>query len=150
MTLVFAREKSLASIKEALFDRRTAVYVHGELYGERRFLEPLFERAVEVATPSLSLKGKRGSGSVQVRNNSDISFELVADGELEGIKFSRQVTLLQQATVLLRVSASADSLVPGTRTVELPYRVQNLHLSPEETLPVRLSIEVTFLPQEKK
>ena len=119
------------------------------LYGERRFLEPLFEQAVEVVTPSVSLKGKRGSVSVQVRNNSDISFELVADGELEGIKFSRQVTLLQQATVLLRVSVSSDSLLPDTRTIELPYRVNNLHLTPEETLPVRLPLEVTYL-QEKK
>jgi len=150
MTLVFAREKSLEGIKEALFDRRTVVYVNGELYGERHFLEPLFEQSVEVLAPRVTLKGKKGSGSVQVRNNSDIAFELVADGELEGVEFGRQVTLLPQATVLLRISAPVDSLVPGTRTVELPYRVENLHLSPEQTLPVKLAMEVTFLPQEKK
>jgi len=150
MTLVFAREKSLAAIKEALFDRRTAVFVNGDLYGEQRFLEPLFEEAVEVLVPRVTLKGKGSRASVQVRNHSGILFRLAAEGKVEGINFQEGLTLLPEATVLLRVSASGDSLVPGIRTVELPYRVQNMHLSPEETLRITLSLEVTFAAEAAK
>ncbi len=150
LTLVFAKQRSPAAIKEALFERRTAVYVEGKLYGERRFLEPLFEKSVEIPTPRIVLKGKRGSASVMVRNHSDIPLRLVADGKVEGIEFPENLTLVPDATVILRVSASGGDLAPGTRTVELPFRVKNLHLSPEETLPVKLSIEVTFVPQAGK
>jgi len=150
MTLVFAREKSLASIKEALFDRRTAVYMEGQLYGERRFLEPIFEQSVEVLTPRVTLKGKSGRAQVMVGNRSGIAFQLAAESKVEGISFRQRIKLLPQATVLLWVSAPADSLVPGTRTVELPYRVENLHLSPEQTLPVKLAVEVTIVPEPKK
>ena len=145
-TMVFATEKTQPSIKEALFSRRTAVYVEGNLYGERRFLEPLFEESVELLTPGITLKGKRGWGFLQLKNTSDIAFRLAADGKVDGIDFSEQATLMPDATVLLRVSVSGDSMKPGTRTVELPYRVGNLHLSPEETLPVVLSVELTIVP----
>jgi 3',5'-nucleoside bisphosphate phosphatase len=146
LTLVFARGKNRPSIKEALFERRTAVYVEGNLYGERRFLEPLFEESVELLTPGITLKGKRGWDYLQVKNTSDIAFKLAADGKVDGIDFTQQVTLMPDAIVLLRVSVSGNSMKPGTSAVELPYRVENLHLSPEETLPVVLSVELTFVP----
>jgi predicted metal-dependent phosphoesterase TrpH len=150
LTLVFAGKKSVPAIKKALFDRRTAVYVEGNLYGEQRFLKPLFEEAVEVLTPLITLKGKQDRVSVRVRNYSDIPFRLVADGKVEGLDFPKNLTLVADAVVIMRVSASGDSLAPGTRMVELPYRVQNLHLGPEETLPVKLSIKVTVVPESEK
>jgi len=150
LTLVFAGKKSVPAIKEALFDRRTAVYVEGNLYGERCFLEPLFEEAVEVLTPRVTLKGKQDRVSVRVRNYSDIPFRLAADGKVEGIDFPKNIALVADAVVIMRVSASGDNPAPGTRTVELPYLVQNLHLGPEETLPVKLSIKVTVVPESKK
>lgn len=149
LTLVFAREKSLAGIKEALFDRRTAVLSEGRLYGEQRFLGPLFDRSVEVLNPRVELKGNNGGASIQVRNNSDIPFRLFAGGKVEGVDFPGQLTLVADATVIMRISASGEN-PPGTRTVELPYVVENLRLTPDETLPVTLSIEVNFLPEAGK
>ncbi len=55
LTLVFAKERTLASIKEALFDRRTAVYFGDRLIGEERFLRPLFDLSVKVMNPAITL-----------------------------------------------------------------------------------------------
>jgi 3',5'-nucleoside bisphosphate phosphatase len=152
LTLVFARGKNRSSIKEALFDRRTAVYSEGNLYGEQRFLEPLFEESVELLTPGITLKGKKGWdynqgwAYLQVKNKSDIAFKLTADGKVDGIDFPQQVTLMPNAIVLLKVSVSGNNLKPGTSAVELPYRVENLHLSPEQSLPVTLELEIDRIP----
>ena len=42
LTLVFAKERTLESLKEALFAGRTAVWCEGKLIGREEFLEPLF------------------------------------------------------------------------------------------------------------
>ncbi|MBN2289904.1 MAG: histidinol-phosphatase, partial [Candidatus Glassbacteria bacterium] len=117
LTLVFATERSPAAIREALFDRRTAVLSEGSLYGERRFLEPLFAAAVEILNPRVELKGRGGWAWLQVRNSSDIPFTLTADGKAEGVEFLQRLTLVPEATVLLRVSAAGNSLEVGTRAV---------------------------------
>ncbi len=44
ITLVFARENSQSAIKEALFDRRTAVLSKNMIAGEQQFLDPIFNK----------------------------------------------------------------------------------------------------------
>jgi len=147
MTLVFAKEKTEEAIREALFSRRTAVYAQDALYGEERFLGPLFQASVEIVNPDITIKGT-GGVSLQVRNRSDIPFRLVADSDVGGLQIPRKLTLLPDATVILYLRGkSADT--EGRRQVELPYRVENLLLSPDEPLRVSLTIQVTFVPVKK-
>ena len=46
LTLVFAKEKSAAGIKEALFDKRTVVYYKNFLAGRNEFLIPLIQQSL--------------------------------------------------------------------------------------------------------
>ncbi len=48
MTLVFAKERSIEGIREALLNRRTAVYYGENLIGEEIYLKELFENAIEI------------------------------------------------------------------------------------------------------
>ena len=48
LTLVFAREYTAEAIREALFERRTAVYSGELLIGEEPYLRPIFERSITV------------------------------------------------------------------------------------------------------
>jgi hypothetical protein len=41
ITLVFAKEKSVEAIKDALFNRQTAVYFENKLIGEEKYLKPI-------------------------------------------------------------------------------------------------------------
>ena len=148
MTLVFATARSEEAIREALFDRRTAIYSHDSLYGERRFLEPIFNLSVEILNPELEIEGRQVA-VVRVRNRSDIPYDLIADGTLEEFLFTDRIFLVPDASVAFQVISKADTL-SGRRQLALPFRVANLRLSPEEALPVKLELNVTFKPAEKK
>ena len=60
MTLVFAKERSAEGIREALNNRRTAVFVGEKIIGEEAWLKELFKSAVKVE------KVNRGKNSVQL------------------------------------------------------------------------------------
>lgn len=51
MTLVFAKERSLEAVKEALREGRTVVWYHEQLIGRKEWLEPLFAACVQMAPP---------------------------------------------------------------------------------------------------
>ena len=144
-TLVFAKERTAEAIKEALFDRRTAVYSGGMLIGEERFLRPIYERSVSVLNPSLFLKG-RSRAFLQIENRSDVHYELESTQELEDVTFTGSLVLQGGKTVLLEVRARTDDR-SGTRRIRLNYVVSNLKIAPEEGMPVACEFEVTFEPR---
>ncbi len=142
LTLVFARERSIAAIKEALFDRRTAVYSGGRLLGDKRFLRPLFDASVRVLTPQVTI---RGSGRVflQIHNDADVSFTLERSSEPTDLTVPQKITLPGQRTVLLQLRARGTPAA-GTRNFALPFRVANALTAPDEALDVTLPVEVAF------
>jgi hypothetical protein len=146
ITLVFAKEKSKEEIKKALFARRTAVYFQNNLIGEEQFLKPLFEASVRIVNPDVSIRGKGGT-TIQIQNHSDVSFELVSDGELEEVAFPGEITLYANKTVLLRVSGKSESL-SGRKKLTIPYIVKNCLVAPEKGLSVTFPLTITFHPKE--
>jgi 3',5'-nucleoside bisphosphate phosphatase len=144
MTLVFATARTQEAIKEALFARRTAVFCRDTLYGDSRFLGPLFERSVQVVNPVVTVRGK-GRALVQVRNTSDIPLHLASADTLAGLEFPRRITLQPDAVVLLSLTVKAADR-NGAEIVRLPFRVENMHPAPGEALPVFIEVRVNFLP----
>jgi 3',5'-nucleoside bisphosphate phosphatase len=67
VTLVFAKERTLESVKEALLAGQSAAYTENKVRGREEWIRPLFNACVEV-----SRKGK----SVALNNKSDIEFEI--------------------------------------------------------------------------
>jgi hypothetical protein len=149
MTIVFARERTIESIKEALFQRRTAVYWENKLIGEQRFLEPVFKNSVEILNSKLTIKGK-GGAYLQIRNKSDIPFELELSEkkQLKALRIPEKIVLHGNKTVLFRVRGNSKQTT-GTQTFSIPYEVKNLLIEPENGLPVTLTFEVSFI-QEKE
>ena len=74
MTLVFAKEKSLEGIREALDARRTLAFFQGVLVGSEEYLAKLVKASLKVR--------RLASGSMQVTNISDIAYEMAHDGRL--------------------------------------------------------------------
>jgi len=64
VTLIFAKEKTLASIKEALFDRRTAVWSQNKLIGRPEHLNPLLTSSMNIR--KVELRGDSSSRIVQI------------------------------------------------------------------------------------
>ena len=148
MTLVFAKEKTEDAIKEALFARRTAVYRENTLIGEEKYLKPIFNESVEIDNSDVAIRG-RSRVYIQIRNNSDISFELIADGEVEDISVPENITLYADKTVISGIRGKSGTL-SGRKNIHIPYKVENLLIAPEEGLPVELIINVNFIPGKKR
>ena len=146
LTLVFAKDHSAESIKQALFSRRTAIYWENTLIGESAYLEPIFQRSVVIRNPELTLNGTRTS-YLRITNTSDVSYELSADGSVPNVSLPGTVTLHAGKTVIIGIRAEAKDLT-GRRRIRLPYRVKNLLVAPGQGLPVTLDLQVRFLPAE--
>lgn len=72
MTLLFAKENSEESIKEALFERRSAVYYADTIMGYEKHLKPLFTESVQVIEPSNIVYRKKRY--THLKNKTDLSF----------------------------------------------------------------------------
>ena len=146
MTLVFAKEKSVEAIKDALFNQRTAIYWENKLIGEEKYLKPIFNKSIKIINPDVTITGK-GRVNMQIHNNSQIDFELIADGKSDEISFPSKITLYADKTVLLKIRAKSKTLT-GTKKICLPYKVENLLVAPQQSLSIELPINVTFIPAD--
>ena len=74
MTIIFAKELTLASIREALEARRTLCYAFGTLGGDEKLLQEFFEASVTVKKLSVDKKGK--NQRVMITNCSSLPYTL--------------------------------------------------------------------------
>jgi 3',5'-nucleoside bisphosphate phosphatase len=148
MTLVFAKECTEDSIKEAMLAHRTAVYFNNNIIGDEQYLKPIFEKAVQVSDAEVTIKGK-GKASIRIRNNSQLDLELVADGSPEHVTAPDRITLNADRTVMLAIGGK-DKTRTGTEKIKIPYKVKNLLVGPDEGLRVELEINVKFIGEPNK
>lgn len=72
VTIIFAKDRSIEAIKEALFAGRTVGYSCNYLYGKEEFVKPMFQNSIKSRVLSQSEK----SILVELRNTSGIPFEM--------------------------------------------------------------------------
>ena len=85
VTLIFAKEKSKEGIREALENRRTAVFADGCVYGSEELLTELVDACLTV--DSVTSQGK--TVHVNLKNNSSIPFVLKCNTSATEVAFSR-------------------------------------------------------------
>lgn len=78
MTIIFAKDKSLASLREALEARRTLACSFGVLAGDEALLRKVFEASVSVRRISDNAKGRK---QIVVTNNSSIRWIIAREGQ---------------------------------------------------------------------
>jgi predicted metal-dependent phosphoesterase TrpH len=100
ITLVFSKEKTEASIREALFNRRTVVFYKNLLIGRNEFLIPLIEQSIKIKTAKYT--GNTQVLSVDIENSTNAEFSLLNKtvytfhngGELVTVKPGETVNIL--------------------------------------------------------
>jgi hypothetical protein len=123
MTLVFAKERSLNSLKEAMFAGRTMVYFRNTLAGKEEYAKPFFYRCIFVSKPYYQ---DDKSLFIEVTNNSDIPFYLI-----NGIANApSSVTLAADSVTRIVLSKKV--------TAPLVYDVRNVLTGEKEVLKVEL------------
>ena len=126
MTLVFAKERSVEAIKEALTKRRTAVWLKDQLIGRQQYLAAIFAAALRVSKP-------------HVRRGNTVSFEVENISPMDLIlaraQGARAETLPAGATVILKATA-ADREQP----LKVQYVVKNLLVGLDKPLKTELVV----------
>lgn len=112
MTLVLAKDRSVESIKEALFSKRSIAYFHGELAGKPEHLKGLLKASLKIRI----INDKQAA----VTNISDITYRATADNNL--------YIFPAQKTILIAI--------PAPETV---FTVENCHIGSKEKLTVTVS-----------
>jgi len=144
ITLVFAKERSVAGVREALFARRTVVYSGNRLVGDEQFLRPIFEKSVKYDRDTVTLRGRKAV-LVQVSNSSDVDYELELVKKRAAFNAPEKVILAARKTVLLQLSAKAG--VKDLAESSLDYRVMNLLVAPDQPLAVSLPLKITLVAE---
>lgn len=142
LTLVFATEKTAEAIQDALWAQRTAVYADDRLIGREQFIRPIFERSVRPLDSTLQVKGKQ-QFHVQLRNDSDLNYELEVIDQAPPFSLPRTVRIPAGKIALLTVSI-ATGTTTGHYELPLAYRVKNLLTAPDEALQVNFPISIDF------
>lgn len=99
LTLVFARERTETSLKEALFARRSATLFFNKLIGIADIINPLVNQAIKVSEPFLY---QDGFIYFELKNTSDIEFTLIKTGQDES-GLPGKIISPGRSTLVLRV-----------------------------------------------
>jgi predicted metal-dependent phosphoesterase TrpH len=136
VTLVFAKEKTLESIKEALFAHRTAVWMNNMLIGPAETLTQLVKSSLEVT--SAAYITDKTVLRVQLQNNSDADF--IAQN-LSGY------TLHQNGPVMnIKPQASTELQIKTLEvkeSINLKLRIFNALVAPETYVEIDIPVSIS-------
>ena len=123
MTLVFAKERSLDGIREALENKRTVAFFNQHLAGSEKYLKALFDACITARMVTKDDKKKKYT--FELSNNSDIRFLL---------KSEKGTYIDLRPNSICRMSAGYDN-TDAVYTVENAYT--GMHRPLRTTLPLK-------------
>ncbi|MFO7853398.1 MAG: Sb-PDE family phosphodiesterase [Bacteroidota bacterium] len=121
MTLVFAKERTKESIKEAMFDTRTLAYFNNTLAGREDLLRQIFEASISLDKP---YHENERYIWIEITNSSDIPFHMM-NGKAGAAK---EFTIEANSITTLRVEKDSEK--------SLEWDVKNMLTGYEEYLHV--------------
>jgi 3',5'-nucleoside bisphosphate phosphatase len=139
LTLVFARERTTESIREALDARRTAAFCSNRLIGREQHVRPIFERSIRIVNPRLPVR-PGGRVFAQIQNDSDLRYELELKEKVEGVSLPAKLALPAGRTALMEVRVP-EKAAAGPRQVRAHYKVKNVLVGPDQPLEVELNLQ---------
>ena len=134
VTLVFAKERNEASIKEALFDRRTVVVFKDRLIGKSEHLLPLLESII-----SISSNGYRKGTQIlkiEILNNSSANMVLENLSEFNFADSDDLISIPKNGKVTLQVKT-----LEVLNNLDLKFRILNALTAPKENPVINFRIK---------
>lgn len=139
LTLVFAKSRTEGGVKEALFSRRTAVYFENTLMGRSDILQPIFFESLDYDNKALNLANGK-NGVVNIKNNSDVDYELELVQPGVGFDAPENVTLKAHQITPVVLSGNSDE-VGSVKKLDVYYAVKNMFTSSTENLLVTFTFK---------
>ncbi|MFC2137382.1 Sb-PDE family phosphodiesterase [Bacteroidota bacterium] len=138
LTLVFAKEKTEKSIKEALENQRTAVWFNNTLFGNDEYLIPLIQNSLIVKKVELltSHKGNSLVQSVYIENISSMDYILENNSEYTMHSHAKIFKLNAHEETIIQVKTLQD-----LSSFILDLKVLNAFIAPNKKSEIQLKIE---------
>ena len=124
MTLVFARERTLDALKEAMFAGRTLAYFRDILAGKEEYAKPFFYQCITIGK---SYSQNDRNLFFEITNRSDVPFYLING------KPGAPASITLAANSVTRVAVSRKVTSP------LTYDVRNIMTGEDQVLKIELS-----------
>lgn len=147
MTLVLAKDTSLASIRDALIQHRTVAYYRNMLIGNEEFLIPLFNASVKILNPEFSIDADSDNNyfnHIRIQNNSCIDFEIKLDDADKDLKVTKKITLKANSITSLDIKPAPKD-IKGDKEYVLKYKVKNLLKTPDESIIIEFPVKIKFI-----
>lgn len=146
ITLVFAKDSSPESVREALVDRRTAIWYDHKLIGDEKYLKEIYSKSVSIDKNKISAIGKE-SKPLLITNSSDVDYDLKLLSDNSRIQFPKEMKLMANRTLKVSVRAAKDDVALKEKVTAV-YEVKNLITAPSKSL--QISFDLDFDIQPKK
>ena len=135
VTLVFAKEKSVASVREAMDAKRTAIFVDNMIYGREQELKLLFDACIQVKDVKWSKKGV----SCTLENVSSVPVRITKAPGTENYRYSRYFIIPPFSTMRFSVQPLLDgnastNLDASVKEIEANIYVENFHIGGNKPL----------------
>ena len=118
MTLVLAKERTLESIREALFANRTIAYFGNILAGKEEYLKAFFEGSVEIH----AFDENNNEKSYIIKNASDVPFQLSSSNKS------------------FTIPANGEALLVLPSNFKNKFEIKNLFIKGTENLQISLNL----------
>lgn len=142
VTLVFAKEKSVESVREAMDERRTAIFADGMVYGREQELKPLFEACIQVKNVKWSKKGV----SFTLENVSSIPVRISKAPGSENYRYYRYADIPPFSTINMSIQPlldgnSSTNLDESVKEIVANFFVETFHVGANK--PLKVGIKFT-------
>jgi hypothetical protein len=125
MTLVFSKERTPGSIRDALDEGRTVAWASKYIAGKEKYVRKLFNACIEV---SPSYHSQDDNNYYEIKNKSDLYFEM----ELKSGDGTRDITLYPQSSQVFTASNEQNKLT---------YEVITTYIRSDKHLVVDIELE---------
>jgi hypothetical protein len=138
MTLVFARSATPEAIREALNERRTAVYFNEYIIGEEKYLKELFENALEWKVEKTD---KEEVIRVTVQNNSDLTFHLKKTKSNPKVVYFRNTSIVPFTIAPNSAQSFTVRLLDGLKSGDVNFIVENFLVQPDTGMKYTITVK---------
>ena len=139
MTLVFASSATPEGIREALDNRRTAVYHNDYVIGEEKYLRELFETSLEWKVEKTN---KEEEMRVTVKNNSGLTFRLKSAAHDPRVIYIRRHTSVVPYVIAPNSTQSFEvRLLDGIREGDVNFIVENFFVEPDKGMSYTITVK---------
>lgn len=132
MTLVFAKERTLEGIREALDSRRTAVWYNDLVIGREDILKELLKGSIKIE----SIKRTKSRITVVLKNDSDFTLFLKKKEHDPNLQYFREMIIKPHE----RRSIQVNCIKPVEGKAYLDFVIENFYAKPNTGLPFQLEI----------